>query len=106
MRQVEPQRPRAGGKPTRIEPPAFDINPLVAGELLNRLRSKDGETKLEFQKDSEQYSPWKFLEQEEERSNVTESKPSTFAQAVQKQNIERLLNSSGSANGKQQQMNR
>ncbi|KAI4197538.1 MAG: hypothetical protein LQ350_005853 [Teloschistes chrysophthalmus] len=99
VRQVEPQRPRAGGKPTRIEPPAFDINPLVAGELLNRLRSKDGETKLEFQKDSEQYSPWKFLEQEEERSNVTESKPSTFAQAVQKQNIERLLNSSGSANG-------
>ncbi|KAI4245707.1 MAG: hypothetical protein LQ352_006515 [Teloschistes flavicans] len=99
VRQSEPQRPRAGGKPTRTEPPAFDLNPLVAGELLNRIRSENGENSVEFQKDSEQYSPWKFLEQEEERSNTTVTKPSTFAQAVQKQNIERLLNSSGSANG-------
>ncbi|KAL8688450.1 MAG: hypothetical protein Q9218_005641 [Villophora microphyllina] len=99
LRQPEPQRPRSGGRPMKVEPPAFDINPLVAGELLNRYKSKDGENSIEFQKDSEQYSPWKYLEQEEERRNVTASKPSTFAQAVQKQNIERLLNSSGSANG-------
>ncbi|KAL8773690.1 MAG: hypothetical protein Q9209_001456 [Squamulea sp. 1 TL-2023] len=98
LRQVEPQRPRSGGKPARIEHPAFDINPLVAGEFLARLRSDDGQTILEFQKDSEQYSPWKIMEQEEESKSAVENRPTTFAQAVQKQNIERLLDSTGAGN--------
>ncbi|KAL8651898.1 MAG: hypothetical protein Q9226_004497 [Calogaya cf. arnoldii] len=98
QRQVEPQRPRAGGKLPKIEHPAFDINPLVAGEFLARLRSNDNST-VEFQKESEQYSPWKIMELEEESRSATENRPTTFAQAVQKQNIERLLNSDGAANG-------
>ncbi|KAL8781426.1 MAG: hypothetical protein Q9213_006011 [Squamulea squamosa] len=98
LRQVEPQRPRSGGKPTRIEHPAFDINPLVAGEFLARLRSDDEQTILEFQKDSEQYSPWKIMEREEESRSTVENRPTTFAQAVQKQNIEKLLNSTGTGN--------
>ncbi|KAL8733950.1 MAG: hypothetical protein Q9181_003363 [Wetmoreana brouardii] len=99
LRQLEPQRPRSGGRPTRIEHPAFDINPLVAGEFLVRLRSDDGQSGVEFQKDGEQYSPWKILELEEESRSATENKPTTFAQAVQKQNIEKLLSSTGAANG-------
>ncbi|KAI4265463.1 MAG: hypothetical protein L6R38_009404 [Xanthoria sp. 2 TBL-2021] len=97
-RQVEPQRPRASGKPAKIEHPAFDINPLVAGEFLAKLQSNDKST-VEFQKDSEQYSPWKLMELEEENRSATENRPATFAQAVQKQNIERLLNSDGAGNG-------
>ncbi|KAL8703833.1 MAG: hypothetical protein Q9201_002982 [Fulgogasparrea decipioides] len=99
LRQPEPQRPRSGGRSTRTEHPAFDINPLVAGEFLARLRSDVGQSGVEFQKDGEQYSPWKILELEEESRSATESKPTTFAQAVQKQNIGRLLGSAGAANG-------
>lgn len=98
-RQVEPQRPRASGKPAKSEHPVFDLNPLVAGEFLARLQSDDKST-VEFQKDSEQYSPWKIMELEEESRAATENRPATFAQAVQKQNIERLLNSDGVGNGK------
>ncbi|CAO1596242.1 hypothetical protein XANCAGTX0491_000095 [Xanthoria calcicola] len=97
-RQVEPQRPRASGKPAKSEHPVFDLNPLVAGEFLARLQSDDKST-VEFQKDSEQYSPWKIMELEEENRAATENRPATFAQAVQKQNIERLLNSDGVGNG-------
>ncbi|KAL8998262.1 MAG: hypothetical protein Q9169_002666 [Polycauliona sp. 2 TL-2023] len=97
-RQVEPQRPRATGKQPKVEPPAFDINPLVTGEFLARLRSQEQST-VEFQKDSEEYSPWKIMETEEVNRTAAENRPATFAQAVQKQNIERLLNSDGAANG-------
>ncbi|KAL9629726.1 MAG: hypothetical protein Q9204_005112 [Flavoplaca sp. TL-2023a] len=97
-RQVEPQRPRTSAKQAKIEYPAFDINPLVAGEFLARVRSNEQST-VEFQKDSEEYSPWKIMEAEEENRSATENRPATFAQAVQKQNIERLLNSDGAGNG-------
>ena len=99
MRQPEAQRPRTGGRPARIEHPPFDINPLVAGEFLARLKSKGEEQGVEFQKDSEQYSPWKILELEEESKNVTEDRPTTFAQAAAKQKIERLVNDAGAASG-------
>ncbi|KAL8804283.1 MAG: hypothetical protein Q9182_002647 [Xanthomendoza sp. 2 TL-2023] len=98
-RQPEAHRPRSGGKPAKIEHPALDINPLVAGEFLARLRSDDGQDTVEFQKDSEQYSPWKMMELEEESRSANENRPTTFAQAVQKQNIERLLNSAGTGDG-------
>ncbi|KAL8664093.1 MAG: hypothetical protein Q9168_007977 [Polycauliona sp. 1 TL-2023] len=97
-RQVEPQRPRPSGKQAKVEPPAFDLNPFVAGEFLARLRSREQST-VEFQKDNEEYSPWKLMESEEEIRNTAENRPATFAQAVQKQNIERLLNSNGAGNG-------
>ncbi|KAL8696142.1 MAG: hypothetical protein Q9224_002951 [Gallowayella concinna] len=98
-RQPEAHRPRSGGKPAKIEHPALDINPLVAGEFLARLRADDGQNTVEFQKDSEQYSPWKMMELEEESRSANENRPTTFAQAVQKQNIERLLNSAGAGDG-------
>ncbi|KAL8727360.1 MAG: hypothetical protein Q9166_006129 [cf. Caloplaca sp. 2 TL-2023] len=99
LKQEDSQRPRSGGRPTRTERPAFDINPLVACEFLKRSQSKNGQGVVEFQKDSEQYSPWKILELEEESKSANENRPTTFAQAVQKQNIERLLNSAEAGNG-------
>ncbi|KAI4271321.1 MAG: hypothetical protein LQ337_006098 [Flavoplaca oasis] len=98
LRQVEPQRPRTSAKQAKIEYPAFDINPLVAGEFLVRVRSNE-QSSVEFQRDNEEYSPWKIMEAEEENRSATENRPATFAQAVQKQNIERLLSSDGAGNG-------
>ncbi|KAL8866650.1 MAG: hypothetical protein Q9174_006172, partial [Haloplaca sp. 1 TL-2023] len=99
VRQSEAQRPRTAGRSARIEHPLFDINPLVAGEFLVRLKSMNEEQGVEFQKDSEHYSPWKILELEEESKNVAEDKPTTFAQAAAKQKIERLVNDAGAASG-------
>ncbi|KAL9026392.1 MAG: hypothetical protein Q9196_004937 [Gyalolechia fulgens] len=100
-RQPEPQRPRSSGKPTKVEHPAVDINPLVAGEFLARLRSKEGQDAVEFQKDSEQYSPWKILELEEESRAASENRPTSFAQAVRKQSMEKFSKAAGATNGPQ-----
>lgn len=100
-RQLEPQRPKSSGRPAKVEPPAVDINPLVAGEFLARFRSKEGQNVVEFQKDSEQYSPWRILELEEESRAASENRPTSFAQAVRKQSMEQFSNAAGATNGPQ-----
>ncbi|KAI4146263.1 MAG: hypothetical protein L6R39_003518 [Caloplaca ligustica] len=103
-KQTESQRPRSIGKPGRFEkpaktePPAMDINPLVAGEFLSRCRCDEGGKGVEFQKDSEQYSPWRLLELEEESKNTNENKPTSFAQAARKASMEKFATNSGVAN--------
>ncbi|KAL9599155.1 MAG: hypothetical protein Q9219_004022 [cf. Caloplaca sp. 3 TL-2023] len=101
LRQVETQRPKSSGKPSKIEPPAMNINPLVAGEFLARLRSQDGQSVAEFQQDNEQYSPWKAMELEEESRKTTDNRPTSFAQAVRKQSMEQFSNTTGAPNGPQ-----
>ncbi|KAI4176053.1 MAG: hypothetical protein LQ343_001336 [Gyalolechia ehrenbergii] len=100
-RQLEPQRPRSSARPSKAEHPAVDINPLVAGEFLARLRLKEGQDAVEFQKDTEQYSPWKILELEEESRAASENRPTSFAQAVRKQSMEMFSNAAGATNGPQ-----
>lgn len=53
---------------------------------------------MEFQKDSEQYSPWRLLELEEESKNTNENKPTSFAQAARKASMEKFATNSGVAN--------
>lgn len=77
----------------------MDINPLVAGEFLARFRSDENQKGVEFQKDSEQYSPWRLLELEEESRSANENKPSSFAQAARKASVEKFSSSMGAANG-------
>ncbi|KAI4170198.1 MAG: hypothetical protein LQ348_007149 [Seirophora lacunosa] len=104
-RQPEPQRPRSRGRPakveksTKAEQPAVDNNPLVAGEFLARLRSDENQKGVEFQKDSEQYSPWRLLEIEEESRNANDDKPTSFAQAARKASMEKFSGTAGAVNG-------
>lgn len=71
----------------------------MAGEFLARFRSKEGQDGIEFQKDSEQYSPWKMMELEEESKAANENRPTSFAQAVRKQSMEKFSNAAGASNG-------
>ncbi|KAI4289256.1 MAG: hypothetical protein L6R35_001476 [Caloplaca aegaea] len=104
-RQPEPQRPRSSGRPAKVEKstkvgqPAVDINPLVAGEFLARLRSNETQKGVEFQKEGEQYSPWRLLEMEEESRNANEDKPTSFAQAARKASVEKFSSAAGAVNG-------
>lgn len=87
--QLEDRAPRRNGRPSR-ERPAFDINPRVTLEFLNRiqLEQSDGPVHhdgLEFQQPGEEYSPWKGIELPPVRNDWKEERPATFAQAVRHQ---------------------
>ena len=100
----EPPRPKSIGKPTRKEYPAFDINPRVARAFLTRLkawkeedavleqrdfiRENENHDAVEFQEPSEQYTPWKDIETEEETPEPVMDRPTTWAEALRrKQNL-------------------
>lgn len=100
----EAPRSRSSGKPLRKEYPAFDINPRVAREFIGRLRNRkeqDGESEqrvfiqekenheaVRFQEPNEQYTPWKDLDVEEEKPEVVEGPPTSWAEALRrKQNL-------------------
>ena len=100
----EPPRPKSIGKPTRKEYPAFDINPRVARAFLTRLkackeddaaleqrdfiRENENHDAVEFQEPSEQYTPWKDIEIEEEMPEPVVDRPTTWAEALRrKQNL-------------------
>lgn len=83
-------RPKFGGKPSRVYP-TFDISPRVTKEFLERskenlekLSKEDSENSaVVFQKEEEQYTPWKNLElQEEQERQKNAEKPATFAAAL------------------------
>ena len=100
----EPPRPKSIGKPTRKEYPVFDINPRVARAFLTRLkawkeddavleqrdfiRENENHDAVEFQEPSEQYTPWKDIEIEEEMPEPVMDRPTTWAEALRrKQNL-------------------
>ncbi len=100
----EATRPKPFGKPAKIEYPPFDINPLLAKNFLMRLNTwkeedviseqrlffqeKENHGAVSFQQTSEQYTPWKDLEIEEEKPQVVEDRPTTWAEALRrKQNL-------------------
>lgn len=100
----EAARPKPFGKPAKIEHPPFDLNPLLAKNFLARLKTrkeedaaseqrvffeeKENHVAVVFQQSSEQYTPWKDLEIEEEKPLVTEDRPTTWAEALRrKQNL-------------------
>lgn len=97
-------RPKPFGKPAKIEYPPFDINPFLAKNFLARLKTwkeedaaseqraffeeKENHGAVSFQQTSEQYTPWKDLETEEEKPQVVEDRPTTWAEALRrKQNL-------------------
>lgn len=97
-------RPKSSGKPAKKEHPAFDLNPLIAQNFLARLKclkeedptserriffqETENSESLTFQQPNEQYTPWKDLEIEEEKPQVAEERPSTWAEALRrKQNL-------------------
>ena len=86
-----PRRPRVAGKPARAEHPAFDINPHVTIEFLDRIQFeqkdalRNGEVRhdaLIFQQPDEEYSPWRVVEVQPVQKDFKEERPATFAQAV------------------------
>lgn len=97
-KREEPKRPKSGGRPVRKEYPTFDINPEVTREFLSRVRAGekndavDFQYTVEIQKETEQYSPWKYLEAEEEININGDKRPTSFAQALQKQSLEKVIN--------------
>lgn len=97
-KREEPKRPKSGGRPVRKEYPTFDINPEVVKEFLGRVRAGEKNDAVDFQytvdiqKETEQYSPWKYLEAEEEVNMNGGKRPTSFAQALQKQSLEKIAN--------------
>ena len=111
LKSIEPKpttqevpRSRSSGKPPKKEYPAFDINPRVAREYLGRLKSrkeedadseqraffqeKENHEAVWFQQSSEQYTPWKDLDLEEEKPEAVEGPPTSWAEALRrKQNL-------------------
>ena len=100
----ESSRSKPSGKPSKKEHPTFDINPLLAREFLLRLktweqadgsseqreffREKEKHEAVTFQQPNEQYTPWKDVDTEEEKPQVAEDRPSTWAEALRrKQNL-------------------
>ena len=97
-------RPRSLGKPVKKEYPTFDINPRVTKDFLSRLKAwkdedptsearqffheKENHDAVSFQQPNEQYTPWKDLEVEEEKPEIPEDRPATWADALRrKQNL-------------------
>lgn len=96
----EVARPKSSGKPVKKEHPAFDINPLLAKNFLTRLKTwkedeavseqrdffqeKENHGAVSFQQSSEQYTPWKDIEIEEEKPQVADDRPSTWAEALRR----------------------
>ena len=64
--------------------PAFDINPRVAREFLERCRVEDNKLGVEFQQETEQYTPWKNLQEQEEEQMAPDAKPAGYAAALLK----------------------
>lgn len=86
QRETTSSNRRSAGKPARREQPAYDINPRVTLEFLDRLQAENRDA-LVFQQLGEEYSPWKGVEIPPERKDVKEERPATFAQAARyKQN--------------------
>lgn len=78
---------RSAGKPARREQPAYDNNPKVTLEFLERFQAQSPGAVL-FQQSGEEYSPWKEVEIPPERKDFKEERPATFAQAARyKQNV-------------------
>ena len=100
----EATRPRSSGKPSKKEYPTFDINPLLAKNFISRLMAwkegdighesreffdeKENHGAVSFQQHNEVYTPWKDVDVEEEKPQVPEERPSTWAEALRrKQNL-------------------
>lgn len=79
----EAPRPKSSGRPVKVHP-TFDINPRVVREFLERCRLEDSKTGVEFQKEAEQYTPWKSLQEEEEEQKAPDAKPVDYAAALLK----------------------
>ena len=107
----EATRPKSSSKPVKKEHPAFDINPLLAKTFLSRLKTwkdeeavseqrnfyqeKENHGAISFQQPSEQYTPWKDVEVEEETPQVADDRPTTWAEALRrKQNLANGTNGS------------
>ena len=96
----ETPRSKVSGKPPKKEYPAFDINPTLAKNFLLRLKTwknkdaaaeqreflqeKENHAAVSFQSSSEQYTPWKDVEMEEEPQQVVEDRPTTWADALRR----------------------
>ena len=111
LKSIEPKpttqevpRSRSSGKPPKKEYPTFDINPRVAREYLGRLKNrkekdadseqraffqeKENHEAVRFQQSSEQYTPWKDLDLEEDKPEAVEGPPTSWAEALRrKQNL-------------------
>ena len=87
QRETTTSERRSAGKPARREQPAYDNNPRVTLEFLERLQVQSPGV-LVFQQSGEEYSPWKEVEIPPERKDFKEERPATFAQAARyKQNV-------------------
>ena len=105
----EAARPKSSGRPAKKEQPAFDINPLLAKNFLSRLKTwkeeqavseqrefleeKEKHGAVNFQNASEQYTPWKDVEIEEEMPAVADDRPTTWAEAARRK--QHLANGGG-----------
>lgn len=114
----EISRPKSFGKPAKIDYPPFDINPFLARLFLSGLKhwkgedaaseqriffqEKENHEAVSFPQANEQYTPWKDIEnEEEEKPQVVEDRPTTWAEALRrKQNIANgIVNISSAAKG-------
>lgn len=79
---MDSPKKRLSWKNARKEHPAFDINLQVASEFIKRMEIEGPSASVVFQRISEEYSPWKGVEVPQEKSEIKEDRPSTFAQAL------------------------
>ena len=102
--QKEASKPKATGKPAKREFPVFDTNPKIARAYIARLQAgKDHETgplgrpiyvkeekheAVHFAQPNEQYTPWKDVEEIEEKIEIHEDRPESWADKLRrKQNM-------------------
>lgn len=87
VKVLDPPKKRLSWKNVRKEHPALDINIQLALEFIKEMEIDESNTSVTFQKSSEAYSPWKVVvEVQQEKKEVKEERPSTFAQALAKSN--------------------
>ena len=77
----EAVRPKSSGRPNKVYP-TFDINPHVAREFIDRCKAEESKLGVEFQKEAEEYTPWKNLKEQEEKQKASEAKPAGYAAAL------------------------
>lgn len=58
------------------------MNARVAREFLGRCKAEDSQLGVEFQKEAEEYTPWKNLKEQEEKQKAPEAKPVGYAAAL------------------------
>ena len=97
-------KPKATGKPAKKEYPVFDTNPKIARAYVARLQAgKDYETgplgrpiyeneerhgAVHFAQPNEQYTPWKDVEEVEEKAEIHDDRPESWADKLRrKQNM-------------------